>query len=274
MRGAAPGWPAGIGRIAYVSCEPAPFARDLRILLDAGWSLASLRAFDLFPMTEHVELVGILESPGRGRARGPRTFTTRTGPDLGIARSTATLAACGPRAYALVLAVLLAAGAAGCASNSAATPTTPAPLPAGSDPVEDLAGWSAAEEAQTGIASALGERATVSDPDLGGPPLLVHATSTPTGSFGALGQGALELAGDTRLLRLAGEPTGQDPRPLENLGQGAFPTTDGSVVVRKDWKVLLVDDLRPARPVRGAADQLGAVAVTVADVILGCWAGD
>ncbi len=64
----------GLGRIAYVSCEPAPFARDLRILLDAGWSLVSLRAFDAFPMTEHVELVGIVESPahGLGRTAGTR----------------------------------------------------------------------------------------------------------------------------------------------------------------------------------------------------------
>ena len=51
--------------IAYVSCEPAPFARDLRVMLDAGWTLRSLRAFDVFPMTEHVELVGALEPPGR-----------------------------------------------------------------------------------------------------------------------------------------------------------------------------------------------------------------
>ena len=50
-------------RVAYVSCEPAPFARDLRVALDAGWTVRSLRAFDLFPMTEHVELVGILEPP-------------------------------------------------------------------------------------------------------------------------------------------------------------------------------------------------------------------
>jgi tRNA/tmRNA/rRNA uracil-C5-methylase (TrmA/RlmC/RlmD family) len=50
-------------RMAYVSCEPAPFARDLKQLLAAGWRLGSLRAFDLFPMTEHVELVGILERP-------------------------------------------------------------------------------------------------------------------------------------------------------------------------------------------------------------------
>ncbi len=51
-------------RVAYVSCEPAPFARDLAVALAAGWALASLRAFDLFPMTEHVELVGVLEPPG------------------------------------------------------------------------------------------------------------------------------------------------------------------------------------------------------------------
>jgi hypothetical protein len=50
--------------VAYVSCEPAPFARDLRVALGSGWSLASLRAFDLFPMTEHVEMVAILQPPG------------------------------------------------------------------------------------------------------------------------------------------------------------------------------------------------------------------
>jgi tRNA/tmRNA/rRNA uracil-C5-methylase (TrmA/RlmC/RlmD family) len=50
-------------RIAYVACDPASFGRDLRVLLDAGWTMPSLRAFDLFPMTEHVELVAILEPP-------------------------------------------------------------------------------------------------------------------------------------------------------------------------------------------------------------------
>jgi tRNA/tmRNA/rRNA uracil-C5-methylase (TrmA/RlmC/RlmD family) len=49
-------------RMVYVSCDPASFARDLRILLDAGWTMESLRAFDLFPMTEHVELVAALGS--------------------------------------------------------------------------------------------------------------------------------------------------------------------------------------------------------------------
>jgi len=52
-------------RVAYVSCEPAPFARDLATALAAGWTLRSLRAFDLFPMTEHLEVVGVLEPPAR-----------------------------------------------------------------------------------------------------------------------------------------------------------------------------------------------------------------
>jgi tRNA/tmRNA/rRNA uracil-C5-methylase (TrmA/RlmC/RlmD family) len=50
-------------RIASVSCEPSTFARDLRFMLDAGWSVRSLTGYDLFPMTEHVELVAILEPP-------------------------------------------------------------------------------------------------------------------------------------------------------------------------------------------------------------------
>jgi tRNA/tmRNA/rRNA uracil-C5-methylase (TrmA/RlmC/RlmD family) len=48
-------------RLASVSCDASTFARDLRILLDAGWRVASIRAFDLFEMTEHVECVAVLE---------------------------------------------------------------------------------------------------------------------------------------------------------------------------------------------------------------------
>jgi tRNA/tmRNA/rRNA uracil-C5-methylase (TrmA/RlmC/RlmD family) len=50
-------------RIVYVSCDAASFSRDTRALFDEGWSLSSLRAFDIFPMTEHVELVGALDPP-------------------------------------------------------------------------------------------------------------------------------------------------------------------------------------------------------------------
>ena len=50
-------------RMAYVSCDPASLARDLRTALDAGWTVGALDGFDLFPMTEHVELVAILLPP-------------------------------------------------------------------------------------------------------------------------------------------------------------------------------------------------------------------
>jgi tRNA/tmRNA/rRNA uracil-C5-methylase (TrmA/RlmC/RlmD family) len=52
-----------LDRLVYVSCDPASFSRDARVLLDAGWDLAALRAFDIFPMTEHVELVALLCPP-------------------------------------------------------------------------------------------------------------------------------------------------------------------------------------------------------------------
>jgi len=63
-------------------------------------------------------------------------------------------------------------------------------------------------------------------------------------------------------------------RDLPNLGQAAFQEPDGSVVVRKDWKVLVVDITGLPAQFGVPPTSSGDVAVTVADVILGCWAGD
>lgn len=48
-------------RIAYVACDPAALARDLAYFAESGYKVRTLRAFDLFPMTHHVECVAILE---------------------------------------------------------------------------------------------------------------------------------------------------------------------------------------------------------------------
>jgi tRNA/tmRNA/rRNA uracil-C5-methylase (TrmA/RlmC/RlmD family) len=56
----------GARRIAYVACDPAALARDLGYFRDGGYRVRTLRAFDLFPMTHHVECVAILEPIEKG----------------------------------------------------------------------------------------------------------------------------------------------------------------------------------------------------------------
>jgi tRNA/tmRNA/rRNA uracil-C5-methylase (TrmA/RlmC/RlmD family) len=54
--------------IGYVACDPAALARDVATARGRGWLLRSLRAFDAFPMTHHVEAVAVLtpgDAPGR-----------------------------------------------------------------------------------------------------------------------------------------------------------------------------------------------------------------
>ncbi|MGP9660837.1 class I SAM-dependent RNA methyltransferase [Arthrobacter sp. AOP36-C1-22] len=54
------------GRIAYVSCDPASFSRDLRDFAAKGYATESVRALDLYPHTHHVECVAALVPSANG----------------------------------------------------------------------------------------------------------------------------------------------------------------------------------------------------------------
>jgi 23S rRNA (uracil1939-C5)-methyltransferase len=46
--------------MVYVSCDPVTLARDLKMLVQAGYSVTELHLVDLFPQTFHLETVVVL----------------------------------------------------------------------------------------------------------------------------------------------------------------------------------------------------------------------
>jgi 23S rRNA (uracil1939-C5)-methyltransferase len=56
-------------RLVYVSCNPATLARDLQLLLKAvpGFQLKTIEPVDMFPQTEHVECIALLENVSSSR---------------------------------------------------------------------------------------------------------------------------------------------------------------------------------------------------------------
>ncbi len=51
-------------RVAYVSCDPASFSRDARLMVEKGYSLEWVAPVDLFPQTYHVEMVARFDLVG------------------------------------------------------------------------------------------------------------------------------------------------------------------------------------------------------------------
>ena len=67
---------SGVKRVLYISCNPATLARDAALLRDAGFVIdtKSLKVFDMFPQTCHVETVTLLSR----RKVEPRVQVTMT----------------------------------------------------------------------------------------------------------------------------------------------------------------------------------------------------
>ncbi len=81
------------------------------------------------------------------------------------------------------------------------------------------------------------------------------------------------LAGTVAYMKAIGRTQG-DASPVPNTGQGSFTTSNGSVVSRKDNKVLVVDIAGLPAQFGHPATSRHDVALTVTDIIFACWRGD
>jgi 23S rRNA (uracil1939-C5)-methyltransferase len=80
---------SGVERIAYVSCNPATFARDAKTLADGGFALEWVKPVGQFRWSTHVELAACFSRGGTNRS--PRGSSARSG-----TKSTAETAGSGP----------------------------------------------------------------------------------------------------------------------------------------------------------------------------------
>jgi hypothetical protein len=179
------------------------------------------------------------------------------------------------RTLTLLVATGLAATACSGGTSAGGPSTTQAPTPAGALP-SAISLEVCAHEAQTDMAAALGESAKVSTPtwtDHRYACTYGYPNANPAGSF-EVSVKELSSWNQTYAYYDSLAASLGKVRDLDSLGQAGFQTTNGSVVVRKDWKVLLVDDTGLPPQFGVPPTSAASVSVTVADVILGCWAGD
>ncbi|HEV3043196.1 MAG TPA: methyltransferase [Roseiarcus sp.] len=61
---------SGVPSVVAVSCNPATFARDARLLVEGGYRFEKATPIDQFRFSPHVEIVGVFTRPTRKRAKG------------------------------------------------------------------------------------------------------------------------------------------------------------------------------------------------------------
>ena len=242
--------------------------------LDAGWTLRSLRAFDLFPMTEHVELVGILDPPGAWTDRAPdaaNAFGDREPRGRWYSRPV--------RGRPLGLSSLAAGAGSPPAARAGRRSSVRRPPGPRSRPVPSRR-RSPCRSAPTRLnrhdLGPGGGRPGV-HAHLGRPSLRLHLRLSgrdPPGSFDVSVKELSSWDRDLRLLRRAW-PRRWGRRVTSSPSGRRLPdhATARSWCARTG-RCSLVDDTGLPPQFGVPPTSSGAVAVTVADVILGCWAGD
>lgn len=69
-------------RIIYVSCEPNSLARDLDRLLQQGYRVSGLQPFDMFPQTDQVETVVLLQKSPMFKVQSSTSNSETLNPEL------------------------------------------------------------------------------------------------------------------------------------------------------------------------------------------------
>jgi hypothetical protein len=176
-----------------------------------------------------------------------------------------------------IRALLLVGGLAiaGCGSSSSngsgATTTEAGGHPAGTQPSASSK-MICQKEAQIDIASSLGLKATVSTPtwiDDVYSCKYVYPDGTVTLSVKEL----LNAQQTTAAYKAFGTKLGKRPE-IVSFGEGAFITTNGSVIVRKDFKVLDVDVSKLPQQFGEPTQDRSNIALSIAATVMSCWTGE
>jgi hypothetical protein len=174
-------------------------------------------------------------------------------------------------ASVLVLVLAAALGACGSSGGTAASSTTTTWEPAGPNP-STSAKMICENEAQVDIAASLGVKAS----SVTTPTWVGHVYSCtyvyPNARITLSVKEMSTTAETTAYFDAQAKVLGQRPGRVA-IGQGAFQTTVGDIVVRKDWKVLTVDISKVPASFGQPPETASSLAVSIAATILGCWTG-
>jgi hypothetical protein len=176
----------------------------------------------------------------------------------------------------ILLAVVFGLAIAGCGSSSSNSPTagattTVAGLHAPGSAPSVSSQMICSKEAATEIASSLGVTATVSKPTWVKDVYSCNYTY-PNGVI-ALSVKELDNAAQTTA-EYNGFAATLGRRPdVVSFGQGAFITTNGSVIVRKDYKVLYINVVKLPLKFGNPLQDRSNVALSIAATVMSCWTG-
>lgn len=171
----------------------------------------------------------------------------------------------------LLVGALVTAGCGSSSSTSGATTTKAGGHPAGAEPSASSK-MVCQSEAQTDIAASIGVKATVSKPTWVDD---VYACKYvyPNGTITLSVKELLDEKQTTAEYKAFATKLGKRPEVV-SFGEGAFIATNGSVIVRKDFKVLDVDVSALPQQFGDPPQDRSNVALSIAATVMSCWTGE